>query len=379
MATEFHTRIYDALSREYVGEFPFYDCSFNTPLGEAGEWTGTLALEEVDRETIRHLKRALNYESAWIFVYWGATIPWHGKLVAAPWNRAEGTLAAKAAGTRSWLDQVMVGRGRDVRHSWKNMEQCQITRNLVGMVATGAGGRLKIHPDARVSGIRRDLLIEPQSYGVVGELIDNLADGENGFEWDVLARDSAADGRPEFYLGQWYPERASPGAPRHLLADTGEHANILNDPGWPEDASGRRSMIHALGDGEAPAMVTAVDYDPLLDTGRVLLTEKTSSYSGQGVTTARELAGLAHAEREQLSGTLSTLTVAVALDDPVYGSWQTGDRFRLVLRDEWLDTDLSAVRCVDHSVHYAQSDGQDLVSLELDMADSLAYSRNLVG
>ena len=378
-AAPFYTRVFDPLNRRYIGEFPFFDCEFNLPLDEAGEFTGKLALEDIDPATIAHLKRSLNYETAWLFVYYGAMIPWHGRIVAAPWSRESGTLEVKAAHTRSWLDQVMVGRGRNIRHSWANIEQAQIVRNLVALVATGSGGRLKIHADSAVTGVQRTLVVEPQSFGVVGDLIDTMATDTNGFDWDVLARDSAADGMPEFYLGQWYPERRSPGAPKFLLADVGEHANILNDPGWPEDASARRSMVHALGDGEAPSMTTAVDYDPLLDNNQLLLTEKTTSYSGQGVTSASALAGLAHAERVQLSKTLSTLTVAVGLDDPEYGSWQTGDRFRLQLRDEWLSTDLSAVRCVDHSVYFNQSDGNDLVSLELDIADNMAYSRTLAG
>lgn len=379
MADRFHVRVCDPLNREYIGEFPFFDCEYNLPVDEAGEFTAKLALEEVDRETRAHLKRALNYETAWIFVYYGATIPWHGKITAAPWNRATGTLEVKAAHTRSWLDQVLIGRGRSTRYEWTNTEQCQIVRDLVATVATGQGGRLRILPDSFASGVRRDLIIEPQAYAVVGDLIDTMATDTDGFEWDILARDSATDGLPEFYLGQWAPERHTPGAPRHLLADIGEHANILNDPGWPEDAAGRRSMVHALGDGEAPAVTTALDYDPLLETNRLLLTEKTTSYSGQGVTTAAELAGLAHAERTQLSKTLSTLTIAVDLHAPDYGSWSTGDRFRLQLRDDWLDVDLGAVRCVDHAVYFHQEDGQDLVSLEFDIADDLVYSRKAVG
>lgn len=378
MAGEFHVRAWDPLNREYLGDLPLYNCQYNSPLTDPGEFTGTLAVEAVDRATITHLKRALNYETAFLAVYYGQTIPWTGRIIAAPWNRETGTVSVKASATRSWLDHVFIGRGRANRYEWKNVEQAQIVREIIAAAALGAGGRLSILPDASTTGIRRDLVIEAQSYSVISDVIDSLAERESGFDWDILARESAADGLPEFYLGLWHPERASPTAPRYHLADLGEHANILNDPGWPEDASGRRSMVHALGDGEAPGKTTAVDYDPLLETNRMLLTEATVSHSGQGITSALDLAELANAERIKLSRTVSTLTVAVGLDDPAYGTWQTGDRFRLQLRDDWLDTDLSAVRCVDHSVHFAQTDGNDLVSLELDVADNRPYSRVIV-
>lgn len=366
-------QVYDILTRRFLADLPLYDVGFNDPLEGAGSLEASLTLSRVPAQVRRQLKAAIQYKTAWLFCYFGSMIPFHGQIVAAPWSPSTSTLTIRADESRTWLDTVHLATTRTKSYAWSQVEQCQIGRDIIRAVSGPGGGRPVIGVDATVSGVRRDLTIPAQSFRVASEAIDSVAGRDGGFDWTILARDSSVDGAPELYFQSWFPERRSPARPVHLLQQVEApgvgQGNILDTLAWPEDASAARTRVYALGDGEAPAQMTAHDDDPELTAGRAVLREKTVSYSGQGITKAATLAAHAATERAVLSETVSTLSVPVTLENPAYGTYQTGDRFRLVYRDEWMDVDLPAVRCVDMAVRCVQADGRDSVTLELDLSD----------
>lgn len=373
MAAEWHFRVYDILTRRYLADLPLYDVGWNDPLERGGTLEGVMTLTRMPDPVKEQLRRAIQFDTAWLFAYYGASIPWHGPIVAAPWSPVTSTLTVKCVQTSTWLDTVHMATTRTKKYAWKGVEQLQIARDIIGAISYPEWGRIPIGVDTTVSGIKRDLSFGPQAFQVASDAIDSMANRSGGFDWSILARDSATDGAPELYFQSWFPERRSPARPVHLLEQvdgpgTGG-GNILDTLSWPEDAGARRTRVFTTGDGEAPSMMTAYDNHPGLVRNETVLREKVASYSGRGITKAATLADHAHTERRILAETVSTLSVPVTLDNPRFEDYQTGDRFRLVYRDEWKDVDFPAVRCVDRSVRCVQKDGKDSVTLELDLSD----------
>lgn len=367
--------VYNILTREFLASLPLYDVGFNTPLDGGGELDAKLTPGKLPDPVRRQLRAAIEHRAAWLFVYLGEQyIPWHGQIIAAPWSRATSTLTLKAEHSRTWLEYVHLALTRTRSYAWSGVDQLQIAREIVGAATMAGQGRVPMRVDATTSGVRRELNIPEQAFQVAADAIDSMAHRSGGFEWDILARDSSVDGKPELVFQTWYPARRSAGAPVHLLhqveQDGRGHGNILDELNWPNDWSGARNSVFAVGDGEAPAIMTAYDIDPDVSANRSVRKESVLSLSGQGITRAATLADHAATERARLAHTVSTLSVPVLLEDPPITGYDVGDRFRLTYQDEWMDVDLPAVRCIDRTVRVDQRDGKDSVTLELDLSDT---------
>ena len=98
-------------------------------------------------------------------------------------------------------------------------------------------------------GRTRDLTCEAQSFRTVFDVIDSMAKRSDGFDWDISAR--LMDGRPEWVLELWYPERfqARPSAAgsrkrriSQTLAELRAAATRLTppDPGHPVEHARHR-------------------------------------------------------------------------------------------------------------------------------------------
>lgn len=359
--------VWDALTREYWGDLALGDVQWNEAIGDVGELSGTLRPGvRLDADERRDLDRLVSFERAWLCAAWGRAIPWSGLIQAGPWTGQR--MDVKATESVGWLHEMHVGTTR-TRHTWREVEQHQITRELLALIADRPGA-LRIVPDAAVSGVKRDLTVEPQSFTVVGEAIDTMAGRTNGFDWGVGTRYSAQDGRPELYLWQAHPERGQGAAPAVELVSHPHVGNVLGLPTLPRDATGRRTVVWATGDGEAPDTMVAEDVDPLVTEGLAVRREATVSYSGQGITELATLAEHAHNERAVRAEAVGTLDVDVLADEPAFTDYAAGSRVRLALTDEYHNRSWPAVRVLERTVRCARRGKADEVTVTLDMANT---------
>ena len=356
------------LTRQYWGDLPLSSVTFNEVQGDVGELTAVLRPSVVlDADERRELDRLVSFDRAWLCACWGQAIPWSGHIQAGPW--VSGThFAVVATEAVGWLYEVHVGRSR-TRHAWRGVEQHRIVRELVALV-TNQPGAPRIVPDTAVSGVARDLTAEPQSFTVVGDAIDSMAGRDRGFDWGVSTRYSRQDGRPELYLWQAHPERDRGAAPSIELVSHPRVGNILGRPELPRDAVGRRTVVYATGEGEAPDMMVAADVDPLVNANLALRRETTLSLSGSGITNQSTLAEHARAERAASAYALGTLDIDVLAADPDFTTYGAGSRVALSVRDEYHQVRHPAVRVLERTVRCERPGLADEVTLTLDMADT---------
>ncbi|MER5350576.1 hypothetical protein ABT093_09620 [Kitasatospora sp. NPDC002551] len=161
----------------------------------------------------------------------GTSIAWAGIL----WSREPAmsdrrlTMQIQAACLESYL--------REHRRLFTSLiatgvDQFSIVRSLLSYVQDTPGGDLGIAAPASMSGVLRDREYSRYDQAYVGELIDQLAACENGFEWRIAVfRDDAGVRHRELRLGQ----------PKIITTATDV---ILDSPGpvlsysLPEDAAG---------------------------------------------------------------------------------------------------------------------------------------------
>lgn len=145
----------------------------------------------------------------------------------------------------------------------------------------------------------------------------------------------------------WYPQRGRTAADSGLTFSRGGPAASITAYDWPEDYTALSTRVHALGDGEGEARLTAIaSQGDLLASGWPLL-ESVETYPG--VTQAATLRGHAAADLLTRSGAAVAPWFDVAADaDPQFGSYGVGDEalFSLAPEPRWpsgLDVSLRIV------------------------------------
>lgn len=359
--------LWDILTRQYLGSLPLGDVQWNRPLEEAGKLTATLRPgTRLDGDTRAEWASLIQFDRAWLFCRYGRRIPWAGQLMSGPWRSGDGAMSIGAVESRGWLDEIHLCVGRD---SWgvDDTDQLQIVRQAIG-VANRRAGTPDIRLDAATSGVRRSARVEGQAFKPIAEFVNELAGRERGFDWTIGARESPQDGKPELHLVQRYPEWDLGAAPRVHLVSAPQVSTVHGAPDLPRDASDRRTVVYASGEGQSPDQAIAVDIDPLVHQERVLRRETITNHSG--VADVAVLDEHAHTERLTRSRASGTLQVDVPADDPDFTTYDTGSRVRLTVQDEFSDVTHPAVRVLERTMRCDRRDGPDTVTLTLDLADT---------
>ena len=354
---------HDMLTARRLGSLKFTDWSFNDPLGGVGQFSGTLPITEANRDFIRDIIKP-NLSAVYAKV--GDVYLWGGIVTGRPWKRSTSTLTIKATQWEGyWYRRFVLNR-----YYKASIEQMQATREMLS-TAMADIGTPRVTLDTASSGVLRQVTVEP--WTTVGDALDSVANRDNGFDWSIQIRNNSQTGLPELYLAQWYPERQSQTdvlgvtiESRKELIESLQSGGNANVDDWPEDAIQAATRVWATGDGSPPDQPIAKDEDPDLTDGFLPLFESVTNWFG--VTSKAVLADHARSERMDRALPLQTLPADLPVDTPRIEEYLVGDRARVVIKDEWLDIDLPAVRIIDRAISSDQTSGMKATVL-LDLTD----------
>jgi len=275
------------------------------------------------------------------------------------------------------------------------VDQFRIVADLVAHMESISGGSLGITASyTALSGVTRDRTYEADKGKTIGEAIEQLADVENGFDWQlepvgtvdslsfVLRLSYPFRGRNTGYRFELTAPDVDPALPDFLLDEGGERVldengesiivgrlgsvrstgsgNILA-VGSAESSRGRLSRVTAVGPGEGPAQLVRHAADPNL-LGVLPLTEGSVAYLD--VTNTNTL--LAHARRSQSVDARASRLPVLRVDPnakPTYGSYITGDIVHVTIDDGWDQFDGPA-RIVGRTITVDRV-GRETVDLEV--------------
>jgi len=218
----------DLRSDQLLDALPVQGVSLDDYIGKTGRLTGTVPIP--NRALAERARRALVPGRTGLWVERGREIWWGGILWTL--NLASddrGFLGAQlqAGGWESYLYRRLLFDTLTATQ----VDQFDIVRELVDYVQITPGGDIGITYDDAVSGVARDRTFLRYDHASVGDLLDQLAATERGFEWRIASyRDG--DGRrvKRLQLG-------------HPVIRTGAAEIVLDHPGpvlsysWPTDAT----------------------------------------------------------------------------------------------------------------------------------------------
>lgn len=332
-----------------------------------GSLTATITLPD-NPQARSQLRPALEPDEAAVYVRASnGTYPFGGVIVEQEldWSKGVGSIVVQE--WRAWLYSTFLrpktDLSDDVIYSWTAKDQLQIARDIVSYATAGGAGDgcPQISFGTLLSGKLRDLNVKGTQFKYAGELLDSLAQRDNGFEWGIDIVDGA-DRLPSLRLALDYPERGGK-IDGLIFMQTQSAANIRPVGQIRRSSAERATRQWTTGAAENNASAFAVDSDPALPDGYTLLRERVSSYNS--VTDRTTLASHAVSEREFRNPKINVLDVEVTLTSPMdINSYRAGDRGRLVLRNGWYDVDLPSVRILSREINPLA--GKVVLSLDLE-------------
>lgn len=296
---EYRYAVYDLLTRAQLTEhLPFTIGEYGRALTEAGTVSAALNVGDPRNQRYQPWDRTQPRRTTLVIlrdeVVVGEWIIWQ----RPPYKPTEQMLNINASEVRSYFDHRLLrptgGPGGAAKTlSFTATDQFAIFRALVAdcLTVTYLGmpvGDIGVEmDDTQMSGVlrdRKDVGDEQGAYHgyqfqVYGELLDNLANLDGGFEWRVDSYlDPDRNLRRVLRLG--YPYL---GHPPNDDAITLEYPGAVIDYEWPEDGAASANYIAAIGAGEEVAMKWGEGYAALELASGFPLLERTTSYKSASV------------------------------------------------------------------------------------------------
>lgn len=238
MASPYRLLFTDLRSDELIDVLPVHGVALDDFIGKTGRLTGTVPIANAAIAERARLAILPGRTGVWVErgrdIWWGGIV-WTLSLA----SDARGFLGAQiqAGGWESYLYRRLI---YDTQTA-DDVDQFDIVRQLVDYAADMPGGDIGITYDTTLSGVIRDRSYLRYDLPSIGELIDDLAAVDNGFEWRIASyRD--ADGRRV--------KRMQFGAP---IIRTGSADIVLDHPGpilaytWPTDATRKANVWQSRG------------------------------------------------------------------------------------------------------------------------------------
>lgn len=359
-----------------IGELYLSNVSWNDPAYGAGaSFSGKAEINS--SQTREQLQQLTAPDSVALYVRDDETgnYLFGGPLYDNPWLRGERRIQVVAQSWKSWMYQKLLGMNTltnpvsEKLYSQTAKDQFFIARALISASVNSDLGCPVIALGTELSGVIRDLVVQGSQQRYLGDVIDSMANRDNGFEWNIDIRIGTA-GRPMPYFSPSFPMRGGVNNQVILLDQMADGGNIV-EMGDPENsAANRRSRVWATGIGQPPDQPVAFDQDPaIISGGFVLLRETVTNYQLPSLTT---LTDHARAERIFRNNTLQQVVLSVTLDNPSFRSYATGDKISLIVGDDWIDWNFDAVRIINRTFNVNQEgDGKiDTVQLTIDLNDT---------
>lgn len=335
--TVYRLLVCDLRTDRLLDRLPITGVGYDDYIGKTGSLSGAIPVP--DSTMARRVREAMLTGRTQVWLERGREIVWGGiAWTRTPTrdDRGRWTVPVQAAGVESYLREH---RRLFADQTSTAVDQLDIARSLVTYMQAQAGGDIGIEADPSVlSGVLRTRAYSRYDQPGIGQLLDELAAVDGGFEWRIRCWRSD-DGARHKSLVLGYP-----------TITYGTTDTVLSSPGpilgysLPEDATGQAntwqsrgaSVNTSLAVGSVPLMSALLTSPADIAAGWPAL-DGSSDYSA--VADQPTLDGYASADlaRARMPVTIPAVRILASAGVPVLGS-----TVRLRIRDIWYYDGLDA-------------------------------------
>ncbi len=318
---------YDWSSKVPLLDLPLSDVTWEDPLNNGGQLTGSLPLDTRAADRLD----AVDPARTLLCVDRNGVIVWGGWNWIRSWDKTSRKLKITSAQFDSYFDRRILRANLD----YVNVDQFAIADALINYAQGISGGNVgTIIGSNGSSGILRERHYIASEGKFIGELLKQLAEVENGFDYSFDVQYDV-NSKPAFTFNKFYPQRGATKAGTDVLFEY--PGNILAYE-WPEDGTQKSNYMYEVGGqpegtdsgNSGPISATA---DNAADRPVYPLLE--SLVNRSDVSQVATLQSYANEDLRLRKSPVTVPTLKVRGDvPPIYGTFLTGDWAMIRITDE---------------------------------------------
>lgn len=312
----------DVLTGQIIME---YDCQgvYISASLEANDWRGTLHLDETGKENETTLAGTIPGR-CFCVVYRNDQIIGDFIITSRTYQSQAKSMQLYGKGWKSYPYMRII----DQDLSYEDQDQIQVFLDLYTKLQADPNAPKVILPDYVASGVNLTFDVKASETKKYGEIIDNFANGDTGFDWDVVT--SEASGVYTRKLVYGYPTLGSQADPSMVIF---EYPGAITNY-WESESVGSSGGTHlfVVGGGEGDSTIQAtVVHNDLLNFGYPRYDVDSSH---KDITDLDQLVSIATKEAQIRKPPVSVITAEVKADEGIeFGSYSIGDTCRLIITD----------------------------------------------
>lgn len=292
---------------------------------------------------------------------------WAGPVWARDYDSASQVLSLAMTDLWGWWAAAVTAPQTDYS-SGAGTDYYDVVRGQIGRMNNEIGGIIAVDPASADLGEKTEMIVNWYEARRATDIIGELADRDDGFDWRFDYAWSGADLVPTFTMGA---PLGRPAATTGLVLEVGRNVNLL---GWSEQAGEAADTVVVTGVGTGSEVrVGSASKSAYTSTGHLQISRWAS---GKRLTTHARCTALAKsliAQRNQAG--VAYPSVEIQGDtEPKIGEWVPGDEATLIIRPgvdpRFPDGHQSAWRMVGATVSVG-NEGQERVAIDLAEVNAL--------
>lgn len=326
MTTEYRYLFADLLTDQVLAELPLTGVSFGKELNTSGSFAGSLLLSDL-REEVYSIAANTTPGRTALYVDRSGTIVWGGIVWGRSYSGPDQRMQFQAREFESYFEKRRIL----TTYTASSVDQLTVAKALVDQVQAVASGNIGITVPAVTSGVTISKTYNYWDQKPLAEALYELSRADNGFDWNIdVSYDSSFNIVKTLDLA--YPRRGS------LYADALTTTPVLEFPGnvvaytYPEEGGSIANTMLGVGSGSGEGKYLSTQTNAAqITAGWPVLQQSVSltDYTDQTLLAQMTLANL----NAVLNPVVVMQMVTEAFNDPVLGSFKTGDEVRVRVTD----------------------------------------------
>ena len=327
MATTYRYLFADLRTNQILAELPLTGVSFTKILNDVGSLSAHILLSDVTEAGYDIPNSTIPARTA-IYVDRDGVLVWGGIIWSRVYNSTTQTLTFSAREFESYFERRRIA----VSQAFVNTDQLAIVQSLVNTAQSASGGNIGITVGTETSGVLVSRTYYSYELKDLYSAIKDLSNSSTGFDFNIdVAYDNS--GTPQKYLRLDYPRRGAVFSASNPTALVFEFPGNMVEYEWPENGSLTANQLYGIGPGSNEGKLLASSYvaGQIAD-GWALLEDSVTYNDVYDATLLSNLtAGEVVAKKNPVLTSKYTLP---AYENPVLGSFETGDQVEIRITDD---------------------------------------------
>lgn len=348
----------DLLTNRVLAELPLTGVNFTQQLNSAGTFKGHLLLSGLNTYKQNVSNATIPGRTA-VYVDRGGALVWGGVLWGRTYDSEAQTLTLDAREFESYFEKRFIAN----TVVFNNVDQLIIAQSIINTAQTATNGNIGIAVGSETSGVLVSRTFYSYELKTVMTALQDLAFSNTGFDFNVYVYYDV-NGNPAKLLRLGYPRYGRKNVVGSIATPVVElPANIIKYV-YPEDGTTAANTVYVTGAGSNEGKLVATAQDATKIAAGWPLLELSTNYSD--INDATLLGGLASGQVAVVSYPPTTMQIAIpASTDPIFGSYEIGDDFRVRITDDRFPTGLDTIqRLVAYNVEVGEN-GPERVTITL--------------